>query len=345
MRQPYLSIVVSGRNDNYGGDFRERLQNCLDWNAELFNRYGLRTEFILVNWNPVVTNEPLISELVWPEYPESVSYRVIDVPEEIHKKYVDEGIRNTVPFYEFIAKNVGIRRSAGEYVLCINADILLHPDIVKAIAQKELSKGHYYRANRLDFKKVHDLKLDVLWKSGFAVSLKGFMYGFVSGLSKPFQYHWLKKFNRFRLAWEAFKLQNDGLANLIRLNVVYNKGGYMAHCLNSGDFMLMNRSHWMQLNGYPEYTRIATHTDAIFTVIASSELEEVVFEQPVFHQEHERRYTWEAIQKQSGFLEAYELFEKVARTVAEGGPLEQFLNDENWGLANFQLKESDPFTR
>lgn len=336
--RPYLSIVLTGRNDNYGGDFLKRLQDCIEWNARLLEHFNVSTEFVFVNWNPIEENLPLAKELNWPDR-NGVSFRIIDVPKHIHDEHVDDTIRDTVPLFEFIAKNAGIRRALGEYILCINADILIHPEIIEQIATIGLEKKQYYRANRLDFKTVQTLNLENLWQAGFALSLKGFRYKFLRGISIPTQYRWLTKLNSSRLSWEAWKLRHHKIADLFHLNVVYNNGAYMAHCYGSGDFMLMHKNGWQLLKGYPEYTRISTHTDAMFTVLASTEFEEVVFEEPVFHQEHLRRYTWEAIEAKDGFDATYQQFENLAREVRLQNATHSFLNDETWGLVNFDLSE------
>lgn len=339
LSNPKLSIVVAVRNDNYGGDFIERLQACVNWNTKFLEKFGVTTEFLMVNWNPVAENVPLYKSIDWPQGRKFVEYRLIDVPPEVHQHYVDPTVRKTVPLFEFIAKNVGIRRASGELVLCINADILIHPEIIEFIGSTVMDKSRYYRANRLDFKIGAALNLDELWSSGFAISLRGFMYRFNSLFDKRKQYKRLQKINALRLKWEAFKLRNSKLVGLFRFPVVYNNGGYQAHCLNAGDFMLMDKANWLRLKGYPEYTAISTHTDAIFTVLANGILEEVVLQQPVFHQEHERRYTWEAIQNSNEFDEAYKLFEDIASSIAKGNSVHQYLNTDGWGLEQYNLNE------
>lgn len=339
LSNPKLSIVVAVRNDNYGGDFIDRLQACVNWNTKWLEKFGVTTEFLMVNWNPVSENATLHESIDWPQGRMFVEYRLIDVPAELHQHYVDPKARKTVPLFEFIAKNVGIKRASGKLVLCINADILVDPEIFKFIAGNVLQHNRYYRANRLDFASVSTIEPDEIWNAGFAISLKGFMYQFSKYPSKRLQYNILRLFNSVRLKWELFKFRNRRVANLLQLNVVYNNGAYHAHCLNAGDFMLMDKFNWLRLKGYPEYTVISTHTDAIFTVLANSILEEVVLQQPVFHQEHERRYTWEAIQNSNEFDEAYQLFESIASSIAKGNTVDQYLNTDGWGLEEHDLNE------
>lgn len=340
MSDPKLSIVIAVRNDNYGGDFIERLQRCIDWNTRYLEEYRIKTEFVLVNWNPVADNPTLSDSIIWPRFQRWVEYRIIEVPPEIHQAYVDPAVRKTVPMFEFIAKNAGIRRAKGEYILCINADILIDPLVFKFIVTKKLKKRTYYRANRIDFRKTDQLTVDKIWANAFAVSLKGFMYEFSEDDGdKGLHYEYLGVKNFYRLRWERYKFKHAKIFSLFRFNVVYDNGGYFAHCLNSGDFMLMRRENWMNLKAYPEYTTISTHTDAIFTVLAHSRLSEKILLPPVFHQEHERRYTWDAIKNSDEFKDAYRLFEDIAAKVRDGKPVDEHLNKDDWGLANYELKE------
>lgn len=339
MSKPFLSLVLAARNDNYGGNFTERLQTGIDWNTRWLEQFKVTSEVIIVNWNPVAENPDLIDLITFPKGRKYVNYRIITVPNSVHEDYVDPAIRSTVPMFEFIAKNVGIRRAKGQYLLCINADILVHPEIFDSISKNRLDNKHYYRANRLDYRKTSNQSIPAIVKNGFAISLKGKMYFYNDVLNKTLQYNALKLANIIWLKWELFKRKHHQLFNRLSWNVVYDNGAFIAHCLNSGDFMLMATSQWFKLKGYQEYTYISTHTDSVFTIIAYAKLKEKVFKQPIFHQEHERRYSWEAIKNDPKFEKAYRLFEDVANDVKAGNPVDQHLNSENWGLSEYKLIE------
>ena len=57
-----------------------------------------------------------------------------------------------VPYLEYVAKNVGIRRAAAPFVLVTNADILVGPRTRDVIADRRLQPGTMYRAPRCDIK-------------------------------------------------------------------------------------------------------------------------------------------------------------------------------------------------
>ncbi len=336
---PVLSIVIAVRNDNYGGDFTQRLQRGLDWNTRWLEHFRIRSEFVLVNWNPIKENPPIQEQIDWQAGLKYVSCRILEVSAEHHQHYLDQNLRDPVPMFEFLAKNVGVRRAMGEYVLCINADIMVHRSIFRLIAANRLEKMAYYRANRLDFEAGITSTETQMIQAGSFVSLKGRMYEFRPGLNKELQYQYFMFRNNLRLQWEFWKLRNSGFCNRFSISVIYDNGDQVAHCLNSGDFMLMHRSHWLRLKGYSEYVFSAVHTDAIFTMLAHSQVKDVVFDRPILHQHHERRYSWNDMANDARFAQTYQLLKEIAKVVREDQPVERYLNDDEWGLGGHDLPE------
>lgn len=334
---PYLSIVVVGRNDNYGGDFTQRLQNCIDWNTKYLEQYNIETEFIIVNWNPVSENKSLVEEITWPKQRKLVSFKVYTVSNEVHSKFIDPTVRDTVPLFEFIAKNAGIRRATGKYILCTNADILISPDILKFIGKRKLNQSTYYRADRWDYSKVKEQRITDFYANGIAVFKKGFIYDVSEKSSKHLSNTVLSKYNALRVQWYLWKKKNYNFCNRFSIPVVYEIGGYLAHCNASGDFMLMHSDCWKKLRGYAEFTSISTHTDSILSILARSMYKEEVFSSPVFHQEHERRYAWEEISKSEKFQKAFNLFNEISIAVEDKSDVAKYLNKERWGLMGEDL--------
>src|SRR5438105_630516 len=78
-RLPMLTIVVTGRNDDYGGDFRRRLFRTAEFNARRLTEAGHDFEYLWVEWNPLL-DVPLLSE----EFVQRVPHaRAIVVPKGI----------------------------------------------------------------------------------------------------------------------------------------------------------------------------------------------------------------------------------------------------------------------
>jgi hypothetical protein len=141
---PDLSIVLTGRND---GDFNERLFAATSYNHRLLAAAGVDYELVFVDWRPV-PGRGLLGELLRAELPEIASRLTIyEVDERYHAAFSQNP---RLELHEFIAKNVGIRRAAGSYILSTNTDVYLSSDIVNLIARRMLRPMTVYRATRVD---------------------------------------------------------------------------------------------------------------------------------------------------------------------------------------------------
>jgi hypothetical protein len=333
-KSPYLSIVIAARNDNYGGDFNQRIQNFISWNTDLLEKNKIETEIIIVNWNPIEENSSLFEALQWPKERKFVKFRIITVPHTIHQKFVDSTIRKAVPLFEYLTKNAGIRRAKGEYILAMNPDIIIHPKIILNL-KTLLKPNKYYRTNRIDFNKC-DITLKEIKKNTTNLFLKGFSYNFNN--YSIFNYNFLRLKNHIRTLWRLNSISFYKLFNIISWKVYYNNSEYKYNCNVSGDFMLMHKKNWFALNGHPENTKLALHTDALMVVMAATnKLEEVTFSEPIFHQEHQRRFNAEE-KENTSYREAYLHFQNEAQVmIKEQKPT--IYNDDSWGLINFELPE------
>jgi hypothetical protein len=149
---PYISVVVTARNDNHGGNLLPRMQAFVNGWIGQSKRHGLSSELIVVDWNPPEDRSPLIDALRWPADTRPCRVRFIQVPPEIHRRHKHA---ETMPLYQMIAKNAGIRRSQGRFVLATNIDIIFSDELVRHLAQGQLKPGRMYRIDR------HDVMSDV----------------------------------------------------------------------------------------------------------------------------------------------------------------------------------------
>src|ERR1051325_11417324 len=94
---PYLSIIITGRNDDFGGDFNTRLFRALEFNHHQLSARGEAHEVIVVERRA---------------HPDANS------------------LSPKLQFQEFIPKNVGIRRSRGRYILTTNTHIYLRRGVL-----------------------------------------------------------------------------------------------------------------------------------------------------------------------------------------------------------------------
>jgi hypothetical protein len=338
MKSPYLSIVMIGRNDNYGGDFKQRLQNCLHWTHRQLTSHKITSELIFVNYNPLPL--PAIEDFLdWPLSNQFVTVRILTVPSEAHLDFVTTyGVKN-VPVLEYVAKNAGIRRSNGQFILCMNPDILIDDRIFGRLLH--LSEYHYYRCNRCDFDCEVNLaatsnlwtaiedRVTRIWYKGNFVKVNG-----MSRLSYAF--HWVSQ--TIDNLWKANTERLQWILNPFRINVYYHNVEFMYHCNAAGDFMLVSRAHWWALKGFRENAHISLHTDSMFVIqAAASGIKEKTFPYPVFHKEHERRY--DALKNDPEQRKVYLDYQHRAKRMVIAGRPEIF-NGDDWGLGKMEIPET-----
>jgi len=160
---PYLSIVLAGRNDDFGGDFTGRLFRALEFNHRELAARGVPHEIVFCEWAPI-EGRPWMGELLADRFPDLVPDTLVSYVAD--RAYHDAYSQNPrLQFQEFIAKNVGIRRCRGDYVLTTNVGVYLGRGLLDALERRELSPGILYRARRIDLKEAiggQDLAFDVL---------------------------------------------------------------------------------------------------------------------------------------------------------------------------------------
>lgn len=143
-----LSIVLTGRNDNYGGDFTLRFLRTLRFNRAALTSRGIECEIVFVEWNPVM-GQPYLADLVRAKLPEIPPERLAAYV--VDREYQPACTLNPVLDYlEYLAKNVGIRRARGRSILVTNTDVFLGRGVVDALAGASLESGVVFRAARID---------------------------------------------------------------------------------------------------------------------------------------------------------------------------------------------------
>ncbi len=113
-----LSLVVTGRNDNYMGNFQYRLATCLNYIARHLRDLGRLNdvEVLITDWNSEV---PLSKVL--PLSPDAGHIcRFVCVPPQIAQTQLQPG----EVFYPTCAINTSVRRAQGQFVMLFDADSL-----------------------------------------------------------------------------------------------------------------------------------------------------------------------------------------------------------------------------
>jgi hypothetical protein len=149
--EPRLSVVLTGRNDGYGGDFHARLLRTLRFNHRELLARGITHEIVFVEWAPPA-DRPSLQSVLFDAAPE--------VDPSVFAWYVVDPMYQTalslnprLEYLEFLAKNAGVRRARGRFVLTSNCDVYFGRRVLDAIAGGELEPRVLYRAPR------HDLNL------------------------------------------------------------------------------------------------------------------------------------------------------------------------------------------
>ena len=147
---PYLSIIITGRNDDFGGNFNARLFGALEFNHAHLTARGIPHEFVFVEWRPV-SGKLWLSEVLVDRYshlvPQSLSCFVADAA--YHDAY---SLNPKLQFQEFIAKNIAIRRCRGAFILTTNTDVYLSRGMLDMLAARGLEQRVLYRTVRIDLK-------------------------------------------------------------------------------------------------------------------------------------------------------------------------------------------------
>ncbi len=324
MEQPiHLSVVATSRNDNHGGYLTQRMQHFVDGFVAQCKRHGLRAELILVEWNPPADRVPLIEELRWPQDLGPCEIRIITVPRELHAG-LPHG--DQLPLFQMIAKNVGVRRARGKFVLATNIDILFSDKAI-VFMRDRLKPGCLYRADRQDVptELPQGVSFDELLKfcqeRAFRIHTHGFtlvrqegrwrprsplagVLGILGGIAKRKMDKLLGRQTSVHVE-PATIGQNtsdtDGaksertLAENVRALSKLLQWAWVAIVKRQlftnacGDFTLLSRADWDALRGYPEWPMYSWHLDSMLIYQARySGLHETYMGRsaPVFHIEH-----------------------------------------------------------
>lgn len=336
-QNPYLSIVYFTRNDGYGGKRHEAGIKGILLQAE---KHHLRSELIMVEWNPP-PNRPLLKDVFpWPQHLSFCTIRTIVVPASIHTRYE---FSDMYPVHGTVSFNVGIRRARGEFVLSTTPDILFSDEIIKFLASEKLDKDAMYGID------IHHVEGSVALGSTLEEQLIN-----------------CKKATRGVSHVGTFDFGSTE-------NPVLQREG-------PGDFILLSKERWNLIHGYPENDIVGANTgDLLVHMAYLSGARDVILSEPmrVYHMDHDTfrrnrgkilrlieaiytRFNWPKrlahIAHILGFL-LYKLFPPKNKLDEMGvtslsyaqyqsivadmirGKRSYIFNDENWGLGKESLED------
>ncbi|OHS99024.1 hypothetical protein TRFO_08576 [Tritrichomonas foetus] len=300
--KPFVSIVIVGRHDGFSNGFEERTQHFFtSISQHLKNAPLANFEIVFVDYATPTENKKL-SEIFQFDETLKKKIRFINVPVKSHYR-LNRELNAKVSFYEYIAKNIGIRRAKGKFILTTNPDNLYNSDFFDKIQRKQFNDGILYRTNRFSCKEgikyninelIHILN-DTPWSlndqfelaSRCPTNLKGTSFEIsVSSLQKD--------------AWPC----------------------------GAGDFLMMSAKMWDAVGGFNEFPGNA-NVDALLLGKMMKFVPGYIrfmMRAPIVHQYHPRKNI---------FRPAVRNHEEMMRSYAcscECKILGKFQDNDNWGL-------------
>lgn len=256
---PQISVVMTSRNDDHGGGMTHRMCHCFSSLRDQANRLHWPIELVLVEWNPPADRPPLRKVEGFPSSDDWFRFRIITVPDQVHASLPSA---DKIPLFQYIAKNVGLRRATAEIILCSNVDVILSDDLARHLATMPLAPKRHYRVDRWDvqfsdvpvslaYEKRQKLALERLVR----VNLRTGSYGRET-LDLPDG--WPRSENPLAAAAET--LADFEAAEIARDPSLKGR----PHTNACGDFALMHAADWRALRGYPEWPIHSWHIDSIF---------------------------------------------------------------------------------
>ncbi len=212
-----------------------------------------RFELVLVDWHPPPESASLHSCLRHIDCPANLAIRVVEVPASVHHTLENS---HSIALFEYIAKNVGVRRASGHFILATNPDILFSADILAYLCGGRLREDGFYRADR------HEFEGQVSELASAADNLRTA----AATVSAPVVY----------------RPQLGHRVEILDQGPVYTAA--------SGDFWLAHRSVWRRIGGYLELTT-SSHMDSILCHEAvAAGFKQYVLPSPmkIYHMAHSR---------------------------------------------------------
>lgn len=408
--EPYLSIVVTSRNDNHGGDMLKRMQIFLNTLLKQCKKYQFPAELIIVEWNPPTDSPTLEHCLDFKEKNKYCPVRIITVPGKYHQRL---SYSDRLPLFQMIAKNVGIRRAKGEFVLATNIDVIFSTQLIKYFGSRSLSYKKMYRIDRTDVKNdlpgngnlreiqkycnkniirictrtgiiTSDIKSNLVFRSftmshwpNFFIPLDQIYRNTIPWL--PTKSHWKSLLKLETYSWKNFIIvckhlhRSSARISEITIKNIKAFGGNLAdisrsffslwnktsrprkqkkklrlHTNACGDFTLLAKQDWLDLQGNPEWEMFSFHLDSVFCYLADANgLEECVIKPSarLFHIEHGSGFTPEQGEQM------YARIRSMGIPILTSGDLRKHQetiyknkkftpeNPANWGLIDHHLPE------
>jgi hypothetical protein len=300
-----FSFIVASRNDNHGGNMREK--NIFFINRWLYHvkKYDLNCELIIVDWNSKIPLRKLIKPALLKK---NQIIKIIQVSNKTHNKFKNS---KKINFYQMIAKNTGARRANGKFLIFTNIDIIFSEKFLKFLKEKIIKHKIIYRTDRhdIDLKELKNYKIseDEIKKITTHINTKDYVYDIKENkkiyLRKTFFYILIFLirsissliFNSFNKNWNKYKIMNVlkkktilfiKMFNMNNIRILFDKKLHTNAC---GDFTMIDKKSFFKMYGYNEFDGFSWHIDSLllFKAYYYFKLNFINLEFPIYHINHE----------------------------------------------------------
>jgi hypothetical protein len=271
------SVVIIGRNDNYGGTLNERASFCINTMLDAFD------EVVFVDWDTKDGKPPLTDVLDIQIHPERL-VTIIVRPDEVEK------IMGYAPtnFCEVIPRNIGIRRATGDVIVLAALDIIgpRRSELVDVAARLEPGEMITTKRSSVDISVV---------KSVFEQTKS---YTFTRDYM--FEHYGVASINVARM-FPVLTVTKEIMMQLPE-NARYNAASIIGGC---GDFQMAHRDTWWRVRGFEEdqVKRNFMDTEVQYKVIMSGGKVTASNFPPVYHIDHPRLFDDEKYYNKREFYE------------------------------------------
>jgi len=329
---PYLSIVVTSRNDNHGENMMHRFEHFFQGLLFQAQKFGLSCELIVVEWNPPDDKPPLHRILSIPSDRRGCDVRFIEVPKKLHRSF---SCKSNIPLFQMIAKNVGIRRARGQFVLSTCNDLIFSDELIWFLSRQILKEHQFYRCDR------HDLSICLIPESLSWEEKMKFCRENVTSVCSCVDRQGVSAQVEAKIAANWFSLSDKQLLEQLK------RGRELPiHTNACGDFTLMSSTAWHALQGYPEIAIGDMFIDGFGVYMATAMgMQQVVLPNPMalFHVFHSMNAAGglslqQRLKRRPSLDYRDEYLTWCQHMIEEGRP--QNSNSEGWGLSDFDLPET-----
>ncbi len=321
MVTPYLSIVLAARSEQEAKDF-------VHYAIEQLRRFELESEILVVIWNPLPQNADSVH---WPDSQGWCNLRIIEIPQSIP--------------HAFIAKNVGIRRARGTFILSTTSTTRFSDELIHWISMRSLNGTHVYTSplkSESHLQEVPNLAKNILpwtlptiFRNSRLLEMKKAVE---EKLGRTVSYSLIKRVEKYlKKTGHRFDLQNavDEISGYC-VEVGAQRGIPCDH------FLLMSQKKFHWVKGTPELGVDPRYLDTLTLCAAVRKgMLQVNLGRPFICSSvgPSEKPTEEGANNNVPRLTHGKARKLAFDLFRMGG---NFINDDNWGMGNVSLKEKNP---